>query len=94
MKKIFKKNTFLLYLLSQVELLCPLNTEDPISIAEQQQPPEGQAPLQLWDTVSLEPIDQEFLQSHQIQIENKFIAVEWILKCECGKYVSRKCENP
>nr|XP_014096043.1 probable cyclin-dependent serine/threonine-protein kinase DDB_G0292550 isoform X1 [Bactrocera oleae] len=75
----------------QVELLCPLNTEDPISIAEQQQPPEGQAPLQLWDTVSLEPIDQEFLQSHQIQIENKFIAVEWILKCECGKY--ENCNN-
>ncbi|XP_039965081.1 myb-like protein Q isoform X1 [Bactrocera tryoni] len=75
----------------QVELLCPLNAEDPISIAEQQQPPKGRAPLQLWDTVSLEPIDQEFLQSHQIQIENKFIAVEWILKCECGKY--ENCNN-
>ncbi|XP_011183918.2 transcription factor mef2A [Zeugodacus cucurbitae] len=76
----------------QVELLCPLNADDPISVAEQQQQqPEAQAPLQLWDTVSLEPIDQEFLQSHQIQIENKFIAVEWILKCECGKY--ENCNN-
>ncbi|XP_053957285.1 transcription factor mef2A [Anastrepha ludens] len=74
----------------QVELLCPLKADDPINFAEQQQP-EGQAPLQLWDTASLEPIDQEFLQSHQIQIENKFIAVEWILKCECGKY--ENCNN-
>ncbi|CAD7004406.1 unnamed protein product, partial [Ceratitis capitata] len=84
----------------QVELLCPLNADDPITYAEQQtqqqqpqQQPEGPAAAthQLWDTVSLEPIDQEFLQSHQIQIENKFIAVEWILKCECSKHVSSAC---
>ncbi|EDW69152.2 uncharacterized protein Ccn [Drosophila virilis] len=85
----------------QVELLCPLNAIDPINYVQkriQQQhrqqdlaaeassegeswQPEGQ----LWDTIALEPIDQEFLQSHQIQIENKFVAIEWILKCECSK---------
>ncbi|KAI9587357.1 hypothetical protein GQX74_003203 [Glossina fuscipes] len=77
----------------QVELLCPLNAIDPISYVEQQQRQQHHqgflhgpqaAVTPLWDTRSLEPIDQEFLQSHQIQIENKFIAVEWILKCECN----------
>lgn len=81
----------------QVELLCPLNAIDPISYVEQQQRQQHHqgflhgpqtAVTPLWDTHSLEPIDQEFLQSHQIQIENKFIAVEWILKCECNGNVS------
>uniref|UniRef100_A0A1A9WPY7 CCN TSP1 domain-containing protein n=1 Tax=Glossina brevipalpis TaxID=37001 RepID=A0A1A9WPY7_9MUSC len=89
----------------QVELLCPLNSIDPISYVEQQerqqkqqqQHHEGhlhgpQIPFTpLWDTHSLEPIDQEFLQSHQIQIENKFIAVEWIVKCECNG--NENCHN-
>lgn len=104
-----------------MELLCPLNTIDPISyIQQQQQQPQEEGEQQqhqrkgsesevgemdnlllpndehrhpwqmtaLWDTQSLEPIDQEFLQSHQRQIENKFIAIEWILKCECSSNVS------
>ncbi|KAL9908887.1 cellular communication network factor protein Ccn isoform 2-T7 [Glossina fuscipes fuscipes] len=84
----------------QVELLCPLNAIDPISYVEQQQRQQHHqgflhgpqaAVTPLWDTRSLEPIDQEFLQSHQIQIENKFIAVEWILKCECNG--NKNCHN-
>ncbi|ALC42886.1 Ccn [Drosophila busckii] len=77
----------------QVEMLCPLNAVDPINYVQKRtqlkrQQQQQQQPAQLWDTLGLEPIDQEFLQSHQIQIENKFIAVEWILKCECSQHVS------
>ncbi|XP_075164072.1 cellular communication network factor protein Ccn [Haematobia irritans] len=77
----------------QVELLCPLNSDDPISIIQQQEQRKqhnhkfysGSFLSSLWDTHSLDPIDQEYFQSHQIHIENKFIAIEWILKCDCSE---------
>uniref|UniRef100_A0A1I8MRL8 VWFC domain-containing protein n=1 Tax=Musca domestica TaxID=7370 RepID=A0A1I8MRL8_MUSDO len=73
----------------QVELLCPLNAADPISVVQQQEEltSDGALPAltSLWDTSSLDGIDQEYYQSRQMHIQNKFIAIEWILKCECSE---------
>lgn len=71
----FSKYNFNRFVYHQVEILCPINSQDPVDYIR-----DG---VDLWDTRNLEPINQEYLHSRQIPISNKYVPVQWILKCDC-----------
>ncbi|KAL5293470.1 CYR61 family protein [Megaselia abdita] len=69
----------------QVEILCPINSQDPVDYISNG--------VDLWDTSNLDPINQEYLHSRQIPISNKYVPVQWILKCDCSNVCSQSHQS-